>query len=78
MKKEIPIYWVHDGRKYIGCAMHEGDCIKYVNKRNETFESLSADQLPEDMSLEEIWCDMVTEAEASEDGRFDVTNSPLI
>lgn len=78
MKKEISIYWVHEGREYTGYAAYEDDCIKYVNENGETFEILYADQLPEDMALEEIWNDMISETEASEDGRIDVTHSPLI
>lgn len=89
MKNEIRIYWVSEGEERTGyAAFNEAStgCNAFITYEPDpkcgdagiAFDRLDADQLPGgEAELREIWADMVAEAEASEDGRLDVTSSPL-
>lgn len=84
METIIPIYWIFEGKEYDGYAVYneasENDnaFITYESAENKALERLDAYQLEggED-ELREIWEDLLSDAEASEDGRLDVTNSSL-
>ncbi|MDD6612593.1 MAG: hypothetical protein PUE91_10345 [Clostridiales bacterium] len=90
MKNAIEIYWIHDGRECEGFAgFNEAStgCNAYIafstwqnesKTASETFDRLDADDLEggED-ELREIWEDLLSDAEASEDFRLDVTYTEL-
>lgn len=90
MKTEIRIYWVSEGEERTGyAAFNEASagCNAFITYEPDpkcgdagiAFDRIDADQLPggED-ELREIWEDLLSDAEASEDGRLDVTNLELV
>lgn len=88
MKNEFQIYWIHEGEEHEGFAVYnesrDGDYITFNTWQNESknasiaFDRLDADDLEggED-ELREIWEDLLSDAEASEDFRLDVTYTDL-
>lgn len=91
MKTDIEIFWIHEGKEHKGFAgFNEAStgCDAYIafsawqnesKTASETFDRLNANQLPGgETELREIWQDLLSDAEASEDGRLDVTNLELI
>lgn len=89
VKNEFPIFWIHEGMEYEGFAAYnesdDGDFITFTTFQNESksattpFDRVNADDLEggED-ELREIWEDLLSDAEASEDFRLNVTYTDLI
>lgn len=89
VKNEFNIHWIHDEKEYEGVAVYnesdDGDFITFETFQNESksattpFDRVDADDLEggED-ELREIWEDLLSDAEASEDFRLDVTYTDLI
>lgn len=89
MKNSFPIYWIYEGKKHTGYAQfHEASTgsnafitfdpdLKDGND-GYAFEWLDAVQLPggED-ELRKVWEDLLSDAEASEDGCLDITYCEL-
>lgn len=88
MKNEFPIYWIHEGEEHEGFAVYNespnGDYITFNAWQNESksasiaFDRLDANDLAfGENELREIWEDLLSDAEASEDFRLDVTYTEL-
>lgn len=88
MKTEFPIYWIHEGEEHEGFAVYNespnGDYITFNAWQNESksasiaFDRLDANDLAfGENELREIWEDLLSDAEASEDFRLDVTYTEL-
>lgn len=88
MKNEFPIYWIHEGEEHEGFAVYNespnGDYITFNAQQNGiegasiAFDRLDADDLEGgENELREIWEDLLTDAETSEDFRLDVTYTEL-
>ena len=88
MKNEFPIYWIHEGEEHEGFAVYNespnGDYIAFNAWQNESksasiaFDRLDADDLEGGVNeLRNIWQDLLSDAEASEDFRLDVTYTEL-
>lgn len=89
MKTTFDIYWIFEGEEYTGYAAYNEATDHYNafitfepdvvgGNAGNPFDRLDADDLEggED-ELREIWEDLLSDAEASEDGRLNVTYSSL-
>ena len=88
MKNEFQICWIQDGEEHEGFAVYnesnDGDYITFNAWQNESksasiaFDRLDADDLEGgENELRSIWQDLLSDAEASEDFRLDVTYTGL-
>lgn len=90
MKTDIEIFWIYEGKEHKGLAQFNEastGCDAYIafsawqnesETASETFDRLNANQLPGgETELREIWQDLLSDAEASEDCRLDVTYTEL-
>ena len=88
MKNEFPICWIHEGEEHEGFAVYnessDGDYITFNAQQNGiegasmAFDRLDADDLEGgENELRSIWQDLLSDAEASEDFRLDVTYTEL-
>ena len=88
VRNEFTIYWIHEGEEYEGFALYnesrDGDYITFNTWQGEgknastDFDYVDADWLEcGENELREIWDDLLSDAETSEDLRLDVTYTEL-
>ena len=72
MTNTMKIYWTHNDRVYTGTAGFENNEISFVaDEKNNTFDSLCADECENGITPMDVWEDLVSAAD--EDGRLNVT-----